>query len=135
VARRIIDAQPQEFPRPDERFIGKPYRHAWTVQLKDDGSGEFLPDRFLIHHDLQAGSRRVHDFGAGRLASEFVFQARHAQAAEGDGWLMGYVLDVERQTSEFVILDTQHFGGEPVAVVEIPHAIPLGFHGNWMPAA
>ncbi len=134
VARRVIDAQPQEFPRPDERYIGKPYRHAWTVQLNDDGSGEFLPGRLLIHHDLQDGRRRVHDFGAGRLASEFVFQPRHAQAAEGDGWLMGYVLDLERQRSEFVILDTQRFCGEPAAVVEIAHAIPMGFHGNWMPA-
>ena len=31
---------------------------------------------------------------------------------------------------QFVILDTQHFGGDPVAMVAIPHAIPLGFHGN-----
>jgi len=34
-----------------------------------------------------------------------------------------------------VILDAQAFGGEPVAAIEIPHAIPLGFHGNWMPAS
>lgn len=134
VERQVIDAQAQEFPRPDERFIGKPYRHAWTVQLKDDGSGEFVPDRCLIHHDLKDGSRRVHDFGPGRQVSEFVFTPRHAQATEGDGWLMGYVVDTAQLTSELIILDTQQFGGEPVAVVEIPHAIPLGFHGNWMPA-
>lgn len=135
VSRRVIDAQPQEFPRPDERFIGRPYRRAWTVQLKDDGSGEFVPDQVLIQHDLQDGTRQLRDFGPGRLVSEFVFVPRQAQAAEGDGWLMGYVVDGPRQRSEFVILDAQAFGGEPVAVVEIPHAIPLGFHGNWMPAS
>jgi len=134
VSRQVVDAQPQEFPRPDERFIGKPYRHAWTVPLKDDGSGEFVPDQLLVHHDLQAGTRQVHDFGPGRLVSEFVFEPRHADAAEGDGWLMGYVVDPATQTSEFVILDTQRFVDEPVATVAIPHAIPLGFHGNWMPA-
>ena len=135
VARQGVDAQPQEFPRIDERFLGQAYRHAWAVQLQDDGRGEFMPGQVLIHHDLQAGRREVHDFGPGRLVSEFVFAPRHAEAAEGDGWLMGYVVDGPRQTSEFVILDTRRFGGEPEAVVEIPHAIPLGFHGNWMPAA
>jgi carotenoid cleavage dioxygenase len=105
------------------------------VQLKDDGSGEFVPDQVLIQHDLQDGTRQLRDFGPGRLVSEFVFVPRQAQAAEGDGWLMGYVVDGPRQRSEFVILDAQAFGGEPVAVVEIPHAIPLGFHGNWMPAS
>jgi carotenoid cleavage dioxygenase len=134
VARQLIDAQPQEFPRTDERFIGKPYRHAYAVQLRDDGAGRFVPDQVLIHHDLVDGTRRVRDFGPGRLVSEFVFEPRSAAAAEGDGWLMGYVVDGTRRTSEFVILDTQRFDGEPEAVVEIPHAIPLGFHGNWLPA-
>lgn len=133
VSRRVLDAQPQEFPRLDERFLGAPYRHAYTVQLKDDGAGQFVPDQVLIHHDLQAGTREVHDFGRGRLVSEFVFEPRHAGAAEGDGWLMGYVTDSLQHTSEFVILDAQRFSGEPVAAVAIPHAIPLGFHGNWLP--
>lgn len=135
VSRQVVDVQPQEFPRPDERFIGRPYRHAWAVQLTPDDQGDFIPGQQLIHHDLQAGTRQVHDFGPGRLVSEFVFVPRADDAPEGDGWLMGYVVDATRQTSEFVILDTQAFGGEPVAVVEIPHAIPLGFHGNWMPAS
>jgi 8'-apo-carotenoid 13,14-cleaving dioxygenase len=135
VSRRVLDAQPQEFPRPDERFIGRPYRWAWTVQMKGNGSGEFAPGQALIRHDLQQGTRQVHDFGAGRLVSEFVFVPRDTQAAEGDGWLMGYVVDAPRQTSELVILDAQDFGGEPAAAVQIPHAIPLGFHGNWLPAA
>ena len=38
VSRRVVDAQPQEFPRCDERLIGKPYRYAYCVQLKNDGS-------------------------------------------------------------------------------------------------
>jgi carotenoid cleavage dioxygenase-like enzyme len=134
VSRRVLDTQPQEFPRIDERYTGKPYRHAYTVQLRADARGEFVPDQVLIHHDLQDGTRQVHDFGPGRLVSEFVFEPRHAGAAEGDGWLMGYVVDAAQRSSEFVILDTRQFGGAPVATVAIAHAIPLGFHGNWMPA-
>jgi carotenoid cleavage dioxygenase-like enzyme len=135
VSRRVVDAQPQEFPRCDERLTGKPYRYAYCVQLKNDDAGEFVPDQVLLRHDLRDGTRQVHDIGAGRMLSEFVFQPRHAAAAEDEGWLMGYVVDEAQGTTEFVILDAQRFGAEPVAVVTLPHRIPLGFHGNWMPAA
>jgi carotenoid cleavage dioxygenase len=133
VARRVIDDQPQEFPRPDERRLGQPYRHAYTAGLQRDGEGEFVGDQVLIHHDLQAGTRELHDFGPGRHVGEFVFEPRHAGADEGDGWLMGFVVDARRQTTDFVILDALNFSGPPQAVVTIPHRIPAGFHGNWVP--
>ena len=41
----------------------------------------------LIHHDLHTGAREVHDFGPGRHVGEFVFEPRHPDAAEGEGWL------------------------------------------------
>jgi carotenoid cleavage dioxygenase len=46
---------------------------------------------------------------------------------------MGFVIDAQRQTTDFVILDAQNFSGPPQAVVTIPHRIPAGFHGNWVP--
>lgn len=133
VARKLIDDQPQEFPRPDERRLGQPYRHAFTAGLKRDGDGPFVGDQVLIHHDLHTGQRELHDFGPGRHVGEFVFEPRHAGAAEGEGWLMGFVVDAVRQTTDFVILDAQNFSGPPVAAVTIPHRIPAGFHGNWVP--
>ena len=33
VARRVIDATAQEFPRPDERRLGQPYRWAYTAEI------------------------------------------------------------------------------------------------------
>lgn len=133
VLRKLIDDQPQEFPRPDERRLGQPYRHAFTAGLQRDGEGQFVGSQMLIHHDLLTGTRELHDFGPGRHVGEFVFEPRHADADEGDGWLMGFVVDANRQTTDFVILDAQHFSGAPQAVVTIPHRIPAGFHGNWVP--
>lgn len=135
VERTLIDAQAQEFPRPDERLMGQPYRYAYTVGLKHDATGQFEADQVLIKHDLEHGTRQLHDFGADHFTSEFVFQPRHAGAAEDEGWLMGYVVDARKQTTDLVILDAQDFSGEPVATVTIPHRIPMGFHGNWVPAA
>jgi carotenoid cleavage dioxygenase-like enzyme len=31
-----------------------------------------------------------------------------------------------------VILDSLNLGGEPVAEIELPVRVPMGFHGNWI---
>lgn len=127
VERRTIDPTPQEFPRPDERRFGLPYRYAYTMAL----TGAFLGGA-LFKHDLEAGTRQVHDFGAGRHPGEFVFVPAHAESAEDEGWLIGLVIDMNDETSELVILDAANFEGEALARVRIPHRVPPGFHGNWV---
>jgi 8'-apo-carotenoid 13,14-cleaving dioxygenase len=133
VSRKIIDADAQEFPRPDERFISKPYRYAFTMALVG-GDASFLSQSRLFKHDLETGTREVHDFGHGRIPGEFVFVPRSTDAPEGDGWLMGYVVNIKTETTDLVILDAVNFTGEPQAVIHIPHRIPPGFHGNWVAA-
>jgi 8'-apo-carotenoid 13,14-cleaving dioxygenase len=130
VARRVIDATPQEFPRPDERRFGLPYRYAYTMAL----GGAFLGSG-LLKHDLETGARQARDFGPNRHPGEFVFVPARPDAAEDEGWLIGLVIDLNDETSELMILDAQDFDGAPVARVQLPHRVPPGFHGNWVPAA
>lgn len=132
VDRAVLDPDSQEFPRPNEALIGKPYRYAYTMALPNGGDASFLSQTRLFKHDLEGGSRQVHDFGAGRIPGEFVFVPRQGGSAEDDGWLMGYVVDMRHETTDLVILDAANFEGEPQAVVHIPHRIPPGFHGNWV---
>lgn len=131
VDRQVIDAMPQEFPRCDERLIGKRYRYAYTVSL-DEGRGPPLSG--VIAHDLVTGERKAHDFGTGCIPGEFVFVPRSSDAAENDGWLMGYVLDTKRNHTDLVLLDARDVSADPVAIVPLPQLVPLGFHGNWIPA-
>lgn len=133
VLRQVIDAEPQEFPRCDERRLGQSYRYAYTLPLARDGS-EFLSEPHLIKHDLHTGTRELHALGAGRHPGEFVFVPKRPDATEDEGWLMGYVVNMASQTTDLVILDAQRFSGSPQAVVTIPHRVPPGFHGNWVPA-
>lgn len=133
VQRHVIDAQPQEFPRCDERLHGKSYRYAYTMPLADEGSA-FGSQTHLIRHDLHTGARAVHAFGADRYPGEFVFVPRNTTAAEGDGWLMGLVNDMAMSTTDLVLIDAQKFDGPPQAVVTMGHRIPPGFHGNWVPS-
>jgi 8'-apo-carotenoid 13,14-cleaving dioxygenase len=134
VTRRVIDADAQEFPRPDERMIGKPYRYAYTVALPRNGAFHSADSR-IYKHDLETGTREVRDFGAGHIPGEFVFLPKNDSAEEGEGWLMGYVIDTIGDTTDLVILDAQNFTGEPQATIHIPHRVPPGFHGNWIAAS
>lgn len=132
VTRTVIDTSPQEFPRPDERRLGQPYRYAYTLALPADGDPGFVGDPRLFKHDLGARTREVHDFGEGCMPGEFVFVAAHADAGEDEGWLIGYVVNTAGGTSDLVILDARNFTGPPVATIAIPNRIPPGFHGNWI---
>jgi 8'-apo-carotenoid 13,14-cleaving dioxygenase len=132
VTRRVIDAHSQEFPRPNESLMGKPYRYAYTVALPNGGDAAFLNHTQLFKQDLKKGTKQVHDFGAGRVPGEFVFVPKASAQEEDAGWLMGYVVNTLNDSSDFVILDAQRFEGPAQAVVHLPHRIPPGFHGNWI---
>jgi carotenoid cleavage dioxygenase len=125
-----VDPAPQDFPRIDERRFGQRYRYAFTMATRDDRRFESA-DR-LYKHDMTTGEREVHSFGRDRHPGEFVFVSASPHAAEGDGWLIGFVIDAATDTTDFVIIDATRFTHPPVAVVRLPHRIPPGFHGNWI---
>ena len=133
VHRETYDATPQEFPRVDERYFGRAYRHVWSVGLPSDPVSNFAEPNDLFHHDLETGQRHVYRFGPQHVGGEFVFVPNEHSAPEGEGWLMGYVVDTATGGSELRILNAQAISEGPVATVHVPRRIPPGFHGNWMP--
>lgn len=135
VAIRTIDASPQEFPRLDERRFGQSYRYAYSLALPVEPAAKFLGASKLYRHDLETGLRQEHDFGEGRFPGEFVFVPKAPDSAEAEGWLVGLVIDMERDRTDLVILDAARFDGAPQAVIHLPHRIPPGFHGNWIASA
>jgi carotenoid cleavage dioxygenase len=134
VVRRVIDPTPQEFPRIDERRFGQSYRYAYTVSVPPDGNPQLDGATRLYKHDVGTGNRAVHEFGTDHRPGEFVFVPATADAAEDEGWLLGLVINVAADTTDFMILDAGRFEAPPVATVRLPHRIPPGFHGNWFPA-
>ena len=127
VERITLDRTPQEFPRPDERRLGQPYRYAYTMAM----TGWFLGSG-LYKHDLLSGTRQTHDFGPLRHPCEFMFVPAHAQSEEDEGWLVGFVIDAKARATDLVILDARNFTAAPQASIRIPHIVPPGFHGNWL---
>ena len=72
--------------------------------------------------------------GAGRIPSEAVFVPGSSDDEE-DGYLLAYVYDGVRDTSDLVILPAHQPDAPPVATVHLGRRVPFGFHGNWIPAA
>jgi len=130
VREERIDERGQEFPRVNETLLGSRHRFGYAVRV--DTQDSFDGANYL-KHDFVAGTTQEHDFGKGRIPSEFVFVPSEAATSEDDGWLMGYVYDAAVDRSDFVILDAHDFGAAPVATVHLPVRVPYGFHGSWIP--
>lgn len=65
---------------------------------------------------------------------EPVFAPRAEDAPEGDGWLLTPVYRAAENRSDVVIHRALDLEAGPVATVRLPHRMPYGFHGNWVPA-
>jgi carotenoid cleavage dioxygenase len=122
-----------EFPAIDETRNGFPCRYGYSVVYHEE-STTGLAGHGLARHDLTTGQIQVRDFGPGRAASEGLFVARPGATGEGDGWVLSYVYDAERDATDLVVLNAEDFTGEPTAVVHLPTRVPSGFHGLWAPA-
>jgi len=135
VNMEIVADLPVEFPRPDERLVGRKHSVGYFAVPRFDR--EFAdPDAIsLARIDLTSGGVQVHDFGPGAVASEGVFVPASEDAAEGEGFVLTIVGDVAgKHPSELVVLDATSFAAPPLARVRLPQRVPLGFHGNFVPA-
>jgi carotenoid cleavage dioxygenase len=129
VTEERLDDTAQEFPRVDERLVGRHYRYGYAVGYSGRVMG--TPDA-ILKHDLATRRTQSVAFGAGREPGEFVFAPTTADAAEDDGVTMGFVYDRSTDHSDLVLLDGQTL--ETVATVHLPVRVPHGFHGNWVPS-
>lgn len=129
VREERLDDRHQEFPRVDERLVGRAYRYGYAPALSLGSGGH---DDTLLKHDMLKGTTQTRSFGAGNEVGEFVFQPTSPDAAEDDGVLMGFVYDKTEDRSNLMILDASTL--ETVGAIHLPTRVPAGFHGNWVPS-
>lgn len=123
-----VDERGQEFPRLDERRLGKPYRWGYSVAVASGAAS----DGGLLKTDFSDGKVQIHQEGQARAFMEPVFVPASKDAAEDEGWIMAYVYDRSTDLSDVVILDAQDFSADPLATIHLPARVPFGFHGNWI---
>jgi len=129
VRQRYLDDITGEFPRLDERFAGKGYRHGYYggSTARDGGLGFDA----VVHHDFATGQRSQYVLPAGDFTGEPVFVPRSPDAAEGDGYLISLLYRGAENRSDLAFFDAGDVAAGPFALGQLPHRVPFGFHGNW----
>jgi carotenoid cleavage dioxygenase len=128
-----------EFPRIDERFGLSRHRYGYVVASDPsrdfDGGGIFGPAfNTIARFDFSTGDVSRYQLDAKSTAQEPVFVPRHADAEEGDGYLLALVNRFETMLNELVLLDARDLAAGPMAVIKLPVRLRNGIHGNWVPA-
>jgi carotenoid cleavage dioxygenase-like enzyme len=130
-----LDDRDGEFPRVDERRVGRKHRFGYMALTGPEGNAGGLPVWTSVQkYDLERGTTETRAFGPENGLSEPLFVPRRPDAAEDDGYVICLAYDHARNASDFYVMDARHLKGDPLAVVRIPHRIPYGFHGNWVAA-
>ncbi len=133
VKEEQLDDRAVEFPRVDERVVGRRHRFGWATSLSV-GEDLGFDGSSVVRYDLVTGATEVHDFGPARSTGEAVFVPAGPGAAEDDGWVISLVHDADIDRTDLVILAAGDVTGDPVATVHLPARVPYGFHGNWVPS-
>jgi carotenoid cleavage dioxygenase-like enzyme len=130
--REQVDDLAGEFPRLDERFAGLDYRHGYYAASSD----RKVLDAFdlLTHLDLKSGKRTSYQLPKGDVTSEPIFVPHDARSPEGEGYLLATIYRGAENRSDLCVFETATLEKGPIAVAELSHRVPFGFHGNWRPA-
>lgn len=134
VREEVLDDQPAEFPRLDERHAGLPYRWGFAAG-RSAPVARGTDDSFdtLLRYDMTSGAKDSFLMPDGQKLSEPVFVPRGPDAAEGDGWLLATAYRPRENRSDLVVFEAGSIGDGPVARAHLPVRVPYGFHGSWRP--
>jgi len=124
-----LDDRILEFGVFNQQYAGRKYRYAYSTTAKP---GWFLFNGF-VKHDLETGESVELTLPAGVFASEAPFAPRPGARSEDDGYLVTFVTDENRGTSECLVIDAQRLADGPVCRIALPHKICSGTHACWAP--
>ncbi|MQT15101.1 carotenoid oxygenase family protein [Segnochrobactrum spirostomi] len=131
-----------EFPRSDDRYMGRPYRHGFVAGLDPRrpydfetlGPPSWAFMNFFAHVDLTTGKVKSWFADDKTSVQEPAFIPKSAGAAEGEGYLVALVNRLAERATDLLVFDAQHLDDGPIATVKLPVRLRMSLHGNWVPA-
>ncbi|MFJ4141198.1 carotenoid oxygenase family protein [Pseudomonas sp. NPDC089734] len=136
-----LNDYPCEFPRVDDRYVGRPYEHGFVIAFDptrpyraENGPMPFQFFNLLTHFNLKTGASDSWFAGDSECFQEPIFVPRSADAPEGDGYVIALLNHIADYASELVVLDSRDMASGPVARVKIPFRMRMSLHGSWAPA-
>ncbi|MEH6567702.1 MAG: carotenoid oxygenase family protein [Halioglobus sp.] len=123
-----------EFPVIDPRYAMREYRHGWYTST-DRTIEATIPDgdwvyNAIVHFDVTTNKADTFAFTEGHV-SEPMFVPKNADAAEGEGYVLTCVYDLQANTSALCVFDAQKISAGPLARAHVSHRVPVCFHGTW----
>ncbi|MET9604853.1 carotenoid oxygenase family protein [Streptomyces sp. NPDC006512] len=132
MTRTMLDDSRVEFPRIDDRRIGRPHRYAALATgtgRTDLLTGEYDAVRW---YDTRTGASCV--WPAGNLSvGEPVFAPEPGHDSDERGYWLTFATDRTDGSSWFLVIPAEDPASGPVARARIPVRVPLGLHGCWLP--
>lgn len=123
-----------EFPRVDPRVVGRAYRRVFSAARVGTGGARPGYDA-VMRLDMRSGAVDRYVYGDHVMVEEHVFVPRAAgRGREGDGWLVGTALDLQRRATLLSVFDARRLADGPVAQASMPRVMPLGLHGTFVAA-
>jgi carotenoid cleavage dioxygenase len=86
-----------------------------------------------MHLDMATAREQSWFVGDTSSTQEPVFVPKSAQAAEGEGYVLGVVNRRAENRSDLLVFDAGQLDQGPIATVKIPVRLKYGIHGNWVP--
>jgi carotenoid cleavage dioxygenase-like enzyme len=121
-----------EFPRIDDRVLGREHRYVTTVA--SSGRPGIVPAEHdvLCRIDLHTGEWVEQPTDA--ALGDVVFAPRPGGTDEIDGYYLTFGTTFDHPHSALYVWDAADFPSEPRAKVIVPQRIPNGLHANWFAA-
>jgi carotenoid cleavage dioxygenase-like enzyme len=119
-----------EYPTINDSRVGRASNAVYAVS-SPRMSSRHLPT--IVKFDTQGGGRSAYVVDEGWIPGEAEFVPAEGGTREDDGWLMSIVTHQTRDAARLIVLDAGNVTAGPVATVELPRRVPIGFHGNWIP--
>ncbi|KAI5073066.1 hypothetical protein GOP47_0011079 [Adiantum capillus-veneris] len=138
-SQRQLSLSAVDFPRVNEKHIGRKQQYAYCTMLEDSTKVKGLVKFDLWAEPAFEGKCKIEVggnvkgmiiFGPGRYGSEAIFvpQSAGEDETEDDGFLICFVHDEGTGKSEVCVYDAKTMVPEPVGVVKLPCRVPYGFH-------
>jgi carotenoid cleavage dioxygenase len=134
---------PCEFPRSDDRYMGRHYRHGFMIAFDPTkpfnferlGAPPFQFFNMVAHIDIATGKTQTWFADDSTCFQEPIFVPKSPTAPEGEGYVIALANRLADMATDLVVLDAQQIAEGPIATIKLPFRLRMSLHGNWVPSA